>query len=510
MKNRLLKPLEEKIGDLSCAQRALLTTDGSVTALLEAFERSTIEILTDHQEIHPAGVADADLLAVSPGDPVNFREVLIRASITKKPLIYAISRSAVERMPGYAMDELTRADRPIGHILRDATLESRRELISISTENDKHDIAVKLGSHPKLPLLTRSYRIISNQKPLFHITEYLSPSLYADQRVVHVKTPSRLHLGLIDLNGTTGRIDGGVGITLADPGLHLSARMAEEWSVNGAGPALTKKIEGIFRRIQTDIPVIPGAAITVHDYIPDHEGLGSGTQTALAICSAVMELYGIRADQTTLARITGRGGTSGIGLQSFIQGGVIVDGGHSFGPGKQKETYLPSSASVSTPPAPVLGRYPFPESWKVILACPRSGCQISGEREKDIFTRYCPVPIEEVRATAHAVLMGLIPSVIEEDLDGFDTALRTIQQNGFKAREIALQPEPIRETLRFMQDGGLGAAGMSSFGPTLFLITDTGERKAAESIDSFLSEAGGGYTRITTGQNEGASVIPIS
>ncbi|PKL71007.1 MAG: hypothetical protein CVV29_12890, partial [Methanobacteriales archaeon HGW-Methanobacteriales-2] len=36
-----------------------------------------------------------------------------------------------------------------------------------------------------------------------------------------IKTPSRLHLTLIDLNGSLGRIDGGVGLTLEKPALVL-------------------------------------------------------------------------------------------------------------------------------------------------------------------------------------------------------------------------------------------------------------------------------------------------
>ena len=32
-----------------------------------------------------------------------------------------------------------------------------------------------------------------------------------------IRSPSRLHLALIDMNGAYGRIDGGIGLTIKDP-----------------------------------------------------------------------------------------------------------------------------------------------------------------------------------------------------------------------------------------------------------------------------------------------------
>ena len=43
-----------------------------------------------------------------------------------------------------------------------------------------------------------------------------------------IETPSRLHMTLIDLNGTIGRIDGGVGLTIKKPKLVLEAKPQDE------------------------------------------------------------------------------------------------------------------------------------------------------------------------------------------------------------------------------------------------------------------------------------------
>ncbi len=41
---------------------------------------------------------------------------------------------------------------------------------------------------------------------------------------IYVKTPARLHLGLVDLNGDLGRIFGGLGVAIDQPNVVLEAR----------------------------------------------------------------------------------------------------------------------------------------------------------------------------------------------------------------------------------------------------------------------------------------------
>ena len=43
-----------------------------------------------------------------------------------------------------------------------------------------------------------------------------------------IKSPSRLHLTLIDMNGSYGRIDGGIGLTIKDPNFVLYGEPAEK------------------------------------------------------------------------------------------------------------------------------------------------------------------------------------------------------------------------------------------------------------------------------------------
>jgi beta-ribofuranosylaminobenzene 5'-phosphate synthase len=53
------------------------------------------------------------------------------------------------------------------------------------------------------------------------------------QYMLKITTPSRLHVTLIDLNASIGRVDGGVGITLDEPGISVSAEKSDNIEITG-------------------------------------------------------------------------------------------------------------------------------------------------------------------------------------------------------------------------------------------------------------------------------------
>lgn len=156
-----------------------------------------------------------------------------------------------------------------------------------------------------------------------------------------IRTPSRVHVTLIDLNGEIGRIDGGVGFALEEPYVKIRAEKADEVVVVGES-FNRERFEHVAKIFKEKFG--KGMKIEVlSDYKP-HVGLGSGTQISLAVGKAYSELYGLNLSTREIARITKRGGTSGIGVAAFEFGGFIVDGGHSK---KLKRVfYLPLSAML--------------------------------------------------------------------------------------------------------------------------------------------------------------------
>ena len=160
-----IKKIENEVGKLSNAQKILLTTDGSVTTILDVI-RGHVKIETLEQKFVDADLEMARLLNIEVGDTVNYRVVVIE---TEEPLIYAISLIAVERLENDFKEDLIRADIPIGRILRKHNIESRREIKSVYFEDQSPEIS-KIFKNDS-PMLTRTYNIIHNDEILIWLKE---------------------------------------------------------------------------------------------------------------------------------------------------------------------------------------------------------------------------------------------------------------------------------------------------------------------------------------------------
>ena len=310
---------------------------------------------------------------------------------------------------------------------------------------------------------------------------------------VLITSPSRLHFALIDLNGKLGRVDGGIGVALKKPSLKIEVSAADKPVEEEAN---TKEIAHIFERIRSRIE--PGLKrnyrVKILRKLPAHVGLGSQTQLSLSVAKAISVLENRIYSVVELAKLVGRGGTSGIGTAAFAKGGFILDGGHVFREYEaEKETrtktsFLPSSAS-KVPPPPILFQHPLPENWFFVVAIPEVKRGAHGLEEVEIFKRYCPIKSEEVERICRIVLMRILPAVLEKDILTFATSLTMLQKLGFKKKEVELQHDIIRELFSFFEPRALGH-GMSSFGPATYAIVE-GEKRAKElaaDTKAFLDE----------------------
>ncbi len=310
---------------------------------------------------------------------------------------------------------------------------------------------------------------------------------------VRIRAPSRIHITLIDLNGSIGRVDGGVGLALESPYIEITAKESDDVIVRGDFENRYRFAEMASRFKER---FGKGIEIEIIESYPSHVGLGSGTQISLAVGKAYTAVNGVEMSVREIAEFTGRGGTSGIGVAVFEHGGFIVDGGHSR---KLKSSFLPSSFSKAPPP-PVIARYEFPD-WDVHLFVPDEK-GFAGLKEKDLFERSTPISIEEVRELSHLILMKLMPSVVEHDLDEFARAVYRIQHLGFKKAEVSQYGDVAWKFIELLKDHG--AVGLSSTGPTLYFI---GPKKNAEEGKKYLEEQGVDFSYIwTRARNRGAEV----
>ena len=315
--------------------------------------------------------------------------------------------------------------------------------------------------------------------------------------MIKITTPCRLHITLIDMNGELGRVDGGAGLTISSPNIKIFAEESEKIQIEG----LQGFADRMRRAAEVLLPEGKGIKINVEELIPAHVGFGSGTQTSLAAAAAVNELYGLGKSVRELAFAVKRGGTSGIGVTAFESGGFVVDGGHRF---KDKGAFMPSAAS-KVPPGPVLFREDFPD-WDMVVAIPNEK-GMHDQEEIDIFKKFCPLPIEEVREVSHVVLMKMMPAVIEEDIESFGDAVNRVQTVGFNKRESLIWPDFVKNIASFMRSRSYGA-GVSSFGPVVYSFVDNKAegRQLQSEVQSMLDESVGGTVLVTKAKNTGAEI----
>lgn len=331
---------------------------------------------------------------------------------------------------------------------------------------------------------------------------------------LQIKTPCRLHATLIDMNGSIGRIDGGVGFTLSNPSWKIDFETSGSPQLkldipNGVdGRDIAELVSGILKRLGSS-PENAGISINVREIVPRHVGLGSKTQLAMALgdgISRVLNPHEPPLSKEVLASIVKRGGTSGIGVTSYFHGGVIIDGGHEFGAGKEKESFLPSSASTAKP-APVLSRDDLPSGWRAVIGIPmlESGAHDAGEI--DIFKQRCPVPVSEVQQLAHVILMKMMPAIKMQRFKEVCECIDYFQDSGFKKVEVGLRGPVYRQMLQSWRDAGAPCAGMSSFGPAIYTLAESEAQaiELRESIDKIMGPHGG-TSYVSSLLNAGATI----
>lgn len=147
--------------DVPACLRICAGTDGSITQLLEVLTGKSVKVETISQGSIKATDKIARLLDIETGDEVNKRLVTLKVN----GIVYVLAKSLapIKRMPKGVKDELMRADIPIGRILREHRLETRRDILKMEI--------VHRDYFGDLPVLSREYKIIYNNAVLMWINE---------------------------------------------------------------------------------------------------------------------------------------------------------------------------------------------------------------------------------------------------------------------------------------------------------------------------------------------------
>ncbi len=273
--------------------------------------------------------------------------------------------------------------------------------------------------------------------------------------IVKVSAPGRLHLGFLDLHGGLDRLFGSLGVGLADISTDIEARHAEKLLVSGPGASRAHRYAD---EMLMHMNIQSGVRLHINRAIPEHAGLGSGTQMALAVGEAINQLFKLDLSLASIARILDRGNRSGIGIGSFASGGFIVDAGRSA------ETEVP----------PVISRLHYPDSWRFVLVLDPNKQGVHGKKESQAFVELEKMDESLSAHLCRVLLMQLLPAVVEQNCFRFGEAVSEIQLamgEYFSSTQSGIYTSAdVGQALFQLKEQGASGIGQSSWGPTGFAI----------------------------------------
>ncbi|MCE9633010.1 MAG: GHMP kinase [Methylophilales bacterium] len=291
-------------------------------------------------------------------------------------------------------------------------------------------------------------------------------------RLSTIQTNARLHMGFIDLHGGLGRRFGSIGLSLDKPLTVIATRPQANFSAEGLQ---SERVLEYAHQFSARAGLKGGAHFDIQQTIPEHSGLGSGTQLALAVGTALAKLYQLSISTREIAGWVGRGMRSGVGVGVFEHGGLVVDGGHGA------NTVVP----------PVLSRMDFPEHWRVLLVLDNNAKGVHGEAELQAFAELPEFPAIHAAHIARLLLMQALPALAEKNLREFGSAISEIQQLVGDYFAPAQGGGHYTSTLvggamQWLETQGITCLGQSSWGPTGFAVVESEQQ--AESLSVSLQQ----------------------
>ena len=310
-----------------------------------------------------------------------------------------------------------------------------------------------------------------------------------------VETGSRLHFGLIDPAGSSGRLYAGAGVMVENPGIRLEAELAEGGDRVTADGPIAARVEDFLNRFRKSTGCDAFFNIEISSCPADHLGLGTGTQLGMAIASACSNLLGLDGGIEAIAGRTGRGRRSAIGVHGFDRGGFLIDDG------KTDERGL---SALRT-------RIELPQAWRFLLVITPGHRGLSGQKEADCFKHLEAVPSQTVDRLEDLLKNVLVPASEEDDWPAFSRALHEFGLlAGVPFQEAQGGPFSTLlagEVAQHLRQAGIEGVGQSSWGPTLYALLPN-QQEAETAVAELRSRFGLGEqeVQLTQPRNRGAAV----
>lgn len=288
----------------------------------------------------------------------------------------------------------------------------------------------------------------------------------------------RIHMTLIGMNADGYRINGGIGFSISEPRIFFSVKSSDSFSLKDLrGACFTSseinRLKDKIDNIRSEYKLKYSIQCEIGGECPTHFGFGSSTATYLACIEALFILNDYPYDNELLVRISSRGGTSGIGINTYFKGGFVFDIGIR---NKNNSSIAPSSISTQRANLPLVLNHIKLPNWKVGLILPSQIKSKSELEEIEFFKRTCPIDKEAVSSILYESLYGVFSGIYENDFDIFCDAVKTIQGTKWKKEERGLYGKAIDILEEHIYNSGVKCVGMSSLGPGLYFLSEDIEK----------------------------------
>lgn len=337
--------------------------------------------------------------------------------------------------------------------------------------------------------------------------------------MVQVSAGARLHFGFGNLSLSHERLYGALGAALAEPRTTVAAERTDDVSVeidaDGSFAPLGSEAEAGLRADaheyamrSCDLVGVEGIHLRVEESLPRHAGLGSGTQLALSILTAVARAHDRAPATRERAPALGRGGRSGVGVGSFERGGFVLDAGH---PTTQFTTDRPADGTWTVPP--VTARHSVPDDWRFLLVVPDADPGRNGtDEDASMRTAVKEADPSLADRIAGVVTRRVLPAIAEGRVAAFGEAVADVGRlNGawYADQQGGVYRPPVGDLVTALEESAaIDGAGQSSWGPAVYGVTDATRIEAARSAGRAALDAANvdGEVRVVRGRNRGARI----
>ncbi|WP_296276032.1 beta-ribofuranosylaminobenzene 5'-phosphate synthase family protein [Pseudomonas sp. UBA7530] len=291
---------------------------------------------------------------------------------------------------------------------------------------------------------------------------------------IKITAPGRIHVNLFDMSNSGYRQNGGIGFCITGLDTIIEFVACKDFKIIdnrtvGYSDRENDALINFLERLYASRAYVQKFCLTFLSGPAPHSGFGTGTSTRLACVEAAYHFNHVDLDIKQVVLASGRGGTSGVGVNTYFSGGMSIDLG-------VKSTGLqlaPSSArqGPSILPTQILS-LPLPISWQVGVIVAPKAYRISAEDEISFFKRTCPVDPLSVHQSIYHAMSGMACSAIESDFDTFCSAINAMQGVEWKEAEWRAQADILTELRKTLHEAGAKCVGLSSLGPAIYFMSD--------------------------------------